>query len=67
MQRDVIGRGPELETIGLFLALVPSEAAALVLDGEAGIGKTTLWEAAVAEATEAGFRVLIARPSAAEA
>jgi DNA-binding CsgD family transcriptional regulator len=67
MQRDVIGRGPELEAIERFLRMVPSGAAALVLDGDAGIGKTTLWETAVSQATTAGFRVLTARPSAAEA
>jgi DNA-binding CsgD family transcriptional regulator/tetratricopeptide (TPR) repeat protein len=40
--------------------------AALILDGEPGIGKTTLWLAAVDSAEERGFRVLGTRPSASE-
>jgi DNA-binding CsgD family transcriptional regulator len=40
--------------------------AALVLEGEAGIGKTTLWLAGVERAQERGFRVLAARPAEAE-
>jgi hypothetical protein len=38
-----------------------------VLAGEAGIGKTTLWETGVALARAQGLRVLSARPSDAEA
>jgi ATP/maltotriose-dependent transcriptional regulator MalT len=38
----------------------------LVLEGEAGIGKTTLWLTAVEQARERGFRVLSAQPAAAE-
>jgi ATP/maltotriose-dependent transcriptional regulator MalT len=40
--------------------------AALILDGEPGIGKTTLWLAAVDSAQERGFRVLGTRPAASE-
>jgi DNA-binding CsgD family transcriptional regulator len=39
---------------------------ALVLDGEAGIGKTTLWRHAVQEARDRGFQVLITRSARAE-
>jgi ATP/maltotriose-dependent transcriptional regulator MalT len=39
---------------------------ALILDGEPGIGKTTLWLAAVEAARERGFRVLSTRPAASE-
>ncbi len=39
---------------------------ALLLEGEPGIGKSTVWLAATAAAAERGFRVLTARPSAAE-
>jgi DNA-binding CsgD family transcriptional regulator len=38
----------------------------LVLDGEAGIGKTTLFEAAVAEGRRQGFAVFSCRPARAE-
>ena len=39
----------------------------MVFEGEPGIGKTTVWAEALRVATESGFRVLIARASAAEA
>jgi hypothetical protein len=38
-----------------------------MITGGAGIGKTTLWEAGASLARELGCRVLIARPSGAEA
>ena len=50
-----------------MLARATSEFAALVFEGEAGIGKSTLWEAALALAEIRGFRVLAARPARAEA
>ena len=49
-----------------FLAAVPRGARALVIEGEAGAGKTALWEAALALAREAGALVLSARPTEAE-
>ena len=39
---------------------------ALLLEGEAGIGKTTVWLAAVRAADDRGFRVLQARPTESE-
>ena len=39
---------------------------AIALEGEAGIGKSTLWRAAVAEASERGLRVLVARAAESE-
>jgi hypothetical protein len=44
-----------------------SSFAALELVGEAGIGKTTVWEAAVRRAEELGLPVLSARPAVSEA
>ena len=49
-----------------FLASASIEPSALVVEGEAGIGKTTLCLTAVDLAGERGFRVLLARPGAAE-
>ena len=46
---------------------VAHPARTLVLTGAAGIGKTTLWEAGITCARERGLRVLLARPSGAEA
>jgi thymidylate kinase len=39
---------------------------ALVVEGEAGIGKTTVWLAAMERAQELGFRVLSTRATSAE-
>jgi DNA-binding CsgD family transcriptional regulator len=61
----LVGRDAELESIRAFLTR--STPGALLLEGEAGIGKTTLVAAAVADATERGWRVLECRPAAAEA
>src|SRR5215471_3137255 len=50
MAGAVIGRDEELAAIGAFLDSVWSGPRALVFAGEAGIGKTLLWEAGVAQA-----------------
>jgi DNA-binding CsgD family transcriptional regulator len=63
---SVIGRPDEAEAVVHFLDAVPTEPTALVIEGDPGIGKTTLWLATVEQARERGFRVLSARPSAAE-
>ncbi|AQA06368.1 hypothetical protein BVC93_13105 [Mycobacterium sp. MS1601] len=59
------GREAETQVLTQFLADV-NEPAALMLQGEPGIGKTTLWLAGVAQARERGFHVLVTRPAAAE-
>jgi DNA-binding CsgD family transcriptional regulator/tetratricopeptide (TPR) repeat protein len=61
-----IGREPELALLLAFLDR-PDGARALALYGGPGIGKTTLWEAAIAVARGSGCRVLAARASGAEA
>ena len=62
----IVGREPELEVLRGFFG-GDGWGRALVLSGEAGIGKTTLWEAGVELARERGLRTLIARPSGTEA
>jgi DNA-binding CsgD family transcriptional regulator len=62
----VVGRQEELADLDRFLAARDGLPAALVLEGEAGIGKTTLWRSAVAAASDS-YRVLSAQPVAAEA
>jgi DNA-binding NarL/FixJ family response regulator len=42
-------------------------ARAVVLEGEAGVGKTALWRRAVQEAPRRGFQVAMAAPAASEA
>jgi DNA-binding CsgD family transcriptional regulator len=66
MARDVVGREQELGGIRAFLDRPPEGPAAIVLDGEAGIGKSTLWLAAVSAARRRGYRVLSSRPAEAE-
>jgi hypothetical protein len=43
MSREVVGRERELVSVADFLEVVEAGPAALVIEGEAGIGKTTLW------------------------
>jgi DNA-binding CsgD family transcriptional regulator len=62
----VIGRETELDSITAFLDTARLGTAALVIRGEPGIGKTTLWHAAIAHAESEGFTVLSCRPSSAE-
>ena len=68
MSTAIVGRDAELASIRDFVASVSDGAAALVLQGEAGVGKTTLWAAAAAagEAEERGTPVLRARPAESE-
>ena len=66
LEPEVVGRDAELATVRAFLAEVERLPAALVIEGEAGIGKTTLWRAGIAAAEELGYRVLSARPAEAE-
>lgn len=49
-----------------FLHSAPNAPSALVIHGDPGIGKTTLWLDALRCAGERGFRVLAARTAAAE-
>ena len=63
----VIGREDELDSIRAFLAENERGPAALVLSGEAGIGKTILWKAGVEEAQEGFGRVLTCHGVEAEA
>ena len=63
----VIGRERELEQARGFLDEAAAGSCALVLVGEAGIGKSTIWSAIVEEAGRLGYHVLTARPSEAEA
>jgi DNA-binding CsgD family transcriptional regulator len=66
MPAQVISRHVESRAVDDFLASLPSGPSALVVEGEAGIGKTTVWLAALERAQELGFRVLSSRTAAAE-
>ena len=64
---DVLGRDDEVSSLHAFLDR-PGDGgmAGLVLEGEAGIGKSTLWLAGVEAARERGLRVLSSRPAEVE-
>jgi ATP/maltotriose-dependent transcriptional regulator MalT len=62
----VVSREVEARAIDDFLTSVSDEPSALVIEGEAGIGKTTLWLGGLTRARDRGFAVLSARPVAAE-
>jgi predicted ATPase len=64
---SVVGRDVELRSISAFLDRIDSGPAALVLQGSAGIGKTTLWLAGVREARERGHAVLVTRAAESDA
>ena len=63
---DIVGRADELAAVHAFLAGLDRLPAGLVIHGQAGIGKTTLWRAAIASAPDHGYRVLSTRPAQAE-
>ena len=65
--RTMVGREHELATVEKLLDCGLEQYSALLLSGEAGIGKTTVWQEAVRLGEEAGFRVLRCRPGQAEA
>jgi DNA-binding CsgD family transcriptional regulator len=64
---EVVGRDAELSSVYAFLDRAgDGPAAAFVLEGEPGIGKSTLWLAAVAAARRLDLIVLSSRPAEAE-
>jgi len=67
MSGAIVGRERELAEIAEFLEAIPAGAATLLIEGEPGIGKTTLWQAVVAGARERSWRVLESRPVESEA
>jgi DNA-binding CsgD family transcriptional regulator len=64
---EVVGREVELAASERLLERAAEGPAALVVEGAAGIGKTTVWRAGVAAAAGRGFAVLVCRPAEAEA
>ena len=61
MPFEIVGREEASASIEAFVGRGEGGAAALVLEGEAGIGKSTLWLASVELARERGYRVLECR------
>jgi hypothetical protein len=67
MGSEVIGRQAELASAERFLDSLTAGPAALIIEGEAGIGKTILWEALLDSAARRGYVVLSSRPAESEA
>jgi len=63
---EIVGREDEIATLHAFFDGAGEGPAAIVLEGDAGIGKSTLWLAGVEAARERSLRVLSARPAEAE-
>ncbi len=61
-----VSRSGERQAVDDLLSRAAIDPAGLVIAGEPGIGKTTLWLAGVARAGELGFRVLSTRADEAE-
>jgi len=62
---ELFGRNAELEVVERFLN-PDSWPAVLIVEGEAGMGKTVLWRAALETATARGYRILSCRGSRGE-
>ena len=66
MAGDVIGRESELAILHSFLDSIPIGPSALLLSGDAGIGKTTVWQHGLAGALQRRYRTLSCGPVEAE-
>lgn len=66
MAGDVIGREAELAILDRFLDSIPAGPGALLLSGEAGIGKTTIWREGLTSAQRRDYRTLSCGPVEAE-
>jgi DNA-binding CsgD family transcriptional regulator len=64
--RMLIGREAELGRVEEFLDAIGSGPVALLLEGEIGTGKTTLWSQGLASSAARGQRVLRCRPGECE-
>lgn len=62
----LFGRDRELAAVEQFVTGAGDGFAVLLVEGDAGIGKTAVWQAAVASARERDYRVLAAQPAEAE-
>jgi hypothetical protein len=66
MNSGVVNRPLEFRAVTQFLQSAGAQPSGLIIEGEAGIGKTTLWLSGVEQACARGFRVLSARVGEAE-
>ena len=66
MAHDLVGRESELAALDALLAGARDQPAGVLIEGEAGIGKTSVWEEGVRRAEARAYRVLRCRPAEAE-
>ncbi len=59
---ELVGRDAEVAAAGGWVDLLADGPSGLVIEGEAGIGKTRVWIKAIGLAAERGVRLLVARP-----
>jgi predicted ATPase len=65
--QGTVGRDMELASIRAFLDSAGGRLTALLIEGEVGIGKSSLWRETVRAAEERGHRVLACQPTENEA
>ncbi len=66
MAGDVVGRELELAILHRFLDSIPTGPSAVLLSGDPGIGKTTVWREGLAGAQQLRYRTLSCGPVEAE-
>src|SRR4249919_3493677 len=66
MTKQLIGRSSAQRALDEAVATMQERPCAVVLEGDAGIGKTSLWDHACRCAARAGVRVLVARSASSE-
>jgi len=64
---DVLGRDSALAAVATFVDAMETAPSALLLEGDPGIGKTTVWRSARMAAADRGHRVLAVTPVEGEA
>ena len=62
----LVNRPLEFRAVSEFLRSATQQPSGLVIEGEPGIGKTTLWLSALEQAGDSGYRVFSARVGQAE-
>jgi DNA-binding CsgD family transcriptional regulator len=62
----IVGREAERGVVTGFLDAIPSGLTACLIEGDAGIGKSTVWREGVVQARSREYRVLMSQPTAAE-
>ncbi len=67
MASAIVGRDAELDAVTRFLDRVALGSAALSVEGEAGIGKTSVWLEAIAQGEARSYKALCAQPAEREA